>query len=94
MYKTIQTQEEHFIQFSDEELQELGMVKGQKFSVDYRDDNSIMLTPFVDLEIDLSQFERSALELLISLSCEKDMTISEVISELLEEFIKRNEEQL
>ena len=90
MTKKIQSKEELFIQFSDEELEELKMEKGQKFSVEINDDNSIKLTPFTTLELEISDFSRELLEFLIAESCEKDISVNEIISNLLKKMIEDN----
>jgi len=91
MTKKLQSREEFFIQFSDEEVEELKMEKGQKFTVEMLDDGAIKLVPFSTIDIDLSEFPRETLEFLLQQSCDKDVSINEVISDLLGSFIECNE---
>ena len=49
-----------------------------------------MNEPLSEIEIDLADLSREVLELLIKLSCERNQTVNEVISEILESFINHN----
>jgi hypothetical protein len=88
MIKKIECVEEYYLKFTDEEFHELGWKNNQKFSIDLNPDNSISLKPFSSIEIDLSEFKRDTLEFLISLSVEKDISVNDVISEILEDVLK------
>lgn len=46
---------------------------------------------FESIEIDLSTFDRKVLEHIISESCEKDISVNKVISDILLEFLKKDE---
>ena len=83
MTKKLQTREEYFIQFSDEEMLDLGMEKGQKFTVKTLFDGSIKLVPFAELEIDLDEFSREELISILNESCDEDISVNEVISNWL-----------
>ncbi len=88
-YKKIQEKKDFFIQFSDEEIEELGWEKNQKISITYdKDTNSITIKPFVSVEIDFSTYPRDVLELIIKESCDKDMSCNDVINDLLRESLK------
>jgi len=91
MTKKVECVEEYFVKFTDEEFQKLGWKPNQKFSVELKSDDSILLKPFVSLEIDLSEFKRETLEFIISLSVEKDISINDVICEILEKEIEKND---
>lgn len=87
-YKKIQEKKELFIQFSDEEMQEIGWKEGQKLSFDFDEETgSITLKPFVKVDIDMSEWDRELLEFLISESCERDISVNEVINEVLKKSI-------
>jgi len=87
--KKIQEKTDVFIQFSDEELEELGWEKGQKLSLDFDEETkTIILKPFVKVDIDMSDWDRELLEFLIQESCEKDVSVNEVISNILEKQLK------
>jgi hypothetical protein len=89
--KTIKRSEECFIQFTEEEMIKLGMQVGDKFSIDETDDG-IVLKKYAKLEIDLSEFPRETLEFLISESCEKDISISEVFENVINYSIMNDDE--
>ena len=82
--KKIQEKKDLFIQFSEEEMQEMGWEEGQKLSLDFNEETkSITLKPFVKMEIDISEWSREILEFLVSESCERDISVNEVINEVL-----------
>jgi predicted HicB family RNase H-like nuclease len=86
MNKKLIKQEEYLVQFSEEEIESFGWEKCQKFSVEIKDEG-VFLSPYKKLEIDISRFPREVLELLISKSCEQDVSINEVIEEMLDKVI-------
>lgn len=87
MQKKILRSEDLYIQFSKEELDTLNIKEGDKFSWK-EDQEGFLLQKFVPLEINLEDFNRETLEMLVSLSIEKDMPINEIINDILENFIK------
>ncbi len=85
-HKKIQEKKDLFIQFSDEEMEELGWKEGQKLSFDFdKETGSITLKPFVKVDIDITDWDRELLEFLIQESCEKDVSVNEIISNILEQ---------
>jgi hypothetical protein len=82
MIKTLQTKEEQYIQFTDEELKELGLEKDTKFTVE-EVDGSIKLTPYKTIEFDLSELDRDILEFLVKRSCETHMPVEDIINDIL-----------
>jgi hypothetical protein len=85
--KTVLKKEEYYIQFTDEELTELNMEKGQKFTCDL-EDGRLKLTPFAKIELEMGDWPKELLEFLIQESCEKDISVNDVICNVLEEVIK------
>ena len=85
--KTVKVKEEHYIEFSDEELQALNMEKGQKFSCKI-EDGALKLEPFVKVELEIGNWDREVLLMLIEESCERDVSVNEVINDLLEKVIE------
>ena len=85
--KKIQTTGEMCVKFTEEELAQLNIKQGDKFSIKETDDG-ILLEKFSTIELDLSEYDRDILELLIKESCEKDISINEVISNILDQVIK------
>lgn len=91
MIKQVQSREELFIQFTDEEIEKLGLEKNQKLSMEILENGSIKMTPFAKIDVDISEWSREVLENLIQESVERDISVNEVISETIEQFIKNYE---
>ena len=89
--KTVQRSEDCFVQFTDEELRQLGIRAGDKFSCSI-ENNSVVLKKFETIDIDMSEWPRDILEMLISTSVEEDISINEVISNILERMLPSLEE--
>jgi len=88
MFKKLQQSKDLLIQFDEDDIAQLGIKVGDKFSVISHEDGSIELKKFVPVEIDLSDYPRDILEFLINESIQKDITVSEVINDSLNNFIK------
>ena len=89
--KTVQRSEECFVQFTEDELLELNIKAGDKFSCSIEND-SVVLKKFETIELDMSEWSRDILEMLISKSIEEDISINEVISNILEQMLPSLEE--
>jgi hypothetical protein len=88
MNKKVMTNTEYYIQFTDEEIEKIGWEKNQKLSIE-QNESGMILKPFAKLEIDLSEFSRETLEFLVALSVEQDISVNQVINNILEEkFLK------
>jgi len=88
LIKKVQRSEDMFIQFSEEELKQFDLKEGDKFSCHLKDDG-VMLEKFVPLDIDISEFSREALEMLIILSIEQDLSVNDVICNILQEQVDK-----
>jgi hypothetical protein len=88
--KKLQQSTDLLISFTEEELGVLGLNQGDKFSVYHQDDGSILLEKFVTLELETEEWPRDILEHLIKVSCEKDVSVNEVINDVLAEFLEIN----
>ena len=86
--KKLQQSTDLLITFTEEELESLGLTQGDKFSVYHQDDGSILLEKFVTLELETEEWPRHILEHLIKVSCEKDVSVNEVINDFLAEFLE------
>ncbi len=79
------------VKFTQEELSELNIKEGDKFSVKECDDG-ILLQKFEKIELDISEWDRSILEMLISISCEEDISVNDVITNIISKnLIDKNE---
>lgn len=84
MEKIVKSVEQFYIEFTDEELAQLNLKKGDKLSVKIDEQSkAIKLVPYETIDIDLSEFSREVLEFLISESVEKDISINEVITDVI-----------
>ena len=63
------------------------MEKGQKFSCKI-EEGSLILEPFVKVELEIGNWDREVLLMLIEESCERDVSVNEVINDLLEKVIE------
>lgn len=88
MIKKIQKQEELFIQFTPEEIESFGWEPNQKFTITEEDGN-IILIPHVKVEIDLDEFSKQELIALVDQSCERDVSMNDLIAEILVEASER-----
>lgn len=86
--KKVQVRQEYFVQFTDEEAENLNIKEGDKFSVKITDEG-ILLERYGSLEINLSDYSRETLEFLIEESIEKDIPISMVFENCLRKMVDR-----
>jgi len=92
--KKVLEKKDLYIQFSEEEMQELGWEEGQKLSFKFNEETkAITLEPFVKMELDISEWNREFLEFLVGESCERDISVNEVINEVLREKLKEYDEK-
>jgi hypothetical protein len=90
--KKVQEKTDLFIQFSEEEIEEMGWEKNQKLSVKVDEETGqITLEPFVKMELEIGDWPREILEFLVVESCERDVSVNEIINETLSKFIDKNE---
>jgi hypothetical protein len=90
--KKVLEKKDLYIQFSEEEMQELGWEEGQKLSFKFDEETkAITLEPFVKMEIDISEWPIEILEFLVGESCDRDISVNEVINETLLQYINKNE---
>jgi len=86
--KTIEPTGDVCVKFTEEELAKLNIKEGDKFSIKETDEG-ILLEKFATVDINLSELDRELLEFLIQESCEKDVSINQVISDLLEKGLEQ-----
>ena len=91
MITKINKKEELYIQFTDEQIKELGIKPNDKFTIT-SDGDSITLTPWKTIPFDLNDLSREVLEYLIYISCERDMSVNDVINEILSEMVQKMRE--
>jgi hypothetical protein len=86
--KTIEPTGDVCVKFTEDELAQLNIKQGDKFSIKETDEG-ILLQKFATVDIDLSKLDKELLEFLIIESCNKDISINEVISDLLEKGLEQ-----
>jgi hypothetical protein len=87
MIKTLQPSTDMFIQFTEDELLELNMQQGDKFTAIPREDG-VFLEKMSVIELDLEEFPQDVKDMFILKSIEDQIPVDEVISNLLKEAIK------
>ena len=92
MKKTLQPTNELFIQFSDEEVQELGLERGQRYEVKLKDDGAVELRPYVKVDLNIEEWSREVLEMIIKKSLDEDISANDVINNLLRESLEQYED--
>jgi hypothetical protein len=87
--KVLQPTNDVYIQFTEEELISIGAGPGTKFETKLHDDGSIELRPYVGIELDIADWPREVLEMIIKDSCEQDISANDVINNLLKESLDK-----
>lgn len=91
MIKTVQKKEDYFIQFTDEEMDELGFKPNTRFTIKVNDDKvSLTLTPHEEIEIDLNEFSKEDLINIIVAANKSDMTFEDFVVESLTKFCEEH----
>jgi hypothetical protein len=87
MIKTVQKKEEYFIQFTDEEMNQLGFKPNTRFTIELSEDKSgLKLTPHEEIEIDLDEFSKEELINVIVAANKLDMTFEDFVVDSLTKF--------
>lgn len=81
--KKVLRSDDLYIQFTDEELKQANIRPGDKFTYEIVE-NGLLLKKFATIDVDISEWSRDVLEMLIAESVEQDISVNEVISNLLE----------
>lgn len=87
-FKTVKEKRECFIEFTEDELNELGWEENQKLSINVSKDNTITIKPWVKIELDTSDWPKEIFQMLVELSLEQDKTVNEIIVDLLNKELK------
>lgn len=82
-YKTVKEKKDLYIEFSDEEIKELGWKDNQKLTIEVDKNNSICIKPWVTLEIDTSTWPKEIYKMLVDLSLEQDKSVNEIIVDII-----------
>jgi hypothetical protein len=90
--KTLEPTGDVCIKFTDEELSKLNLSSGEKLSVAVNAAGELVLSKFSTIELDMSDWSRETLEFLLAESCARDISINQVIAELLEKALETSDE--
>jgi hypothetical protein len=91
-HKKIKEKKELYLEFSEEEMEELGWEEGQKLSFKFDEETkAITLEPFVKMELDITEWPVEILQFLVGESCERDIPVNEIINETLLKFLDKND---
>ncbi len=90
-YKTVKEKRDLYIEFTEEEIAEMGWEDNQKLSLTVNDDKSISIKPWVRIDIDISGWPKELFEMLVEMSLEQDKTVNQIIVDLLEKSISNEE---
>jgi len=83
--KKLQQSTDMIVQFTEDEVAELGWKSNEKLSLTVLEDGSVSLTKYGTMEIELNDLNRDILEHLIITSCEEDISVNQVIENILKE---------
>jgi hypothetical protein len=86
--KVLQPTNDCFIQFTEEELSSIGAGPGTKFEAKLHEDGSVELRPYVKIDLDMEEWPREVLEMIIKESCEQDISANDVINNLLKKSLE------
>lgn len=80
-----------FVQFTEDEMAELDMKPGDKYSIEKNGCGGLTLRKFATIQLEMADFSRESLEMLVAKSCEEDKSCNDVISDVLTEMVERYE---
>jgi hypothetical protein len=86
--KVIEKEEVYFVKFTPEEMELLGIQPKDKFEISLTDEGSILLKKFAKLDIDLNDFDKETLIMLIEESISDQVPVDEVICKTLTAYLK------
>lgn len=92
MKKIIEPTGDVCIKFTEEELLKLGLQEGDKLSWE-ESENGFLLKKYEKIDININEWSREVLEMLITESVEKDISVNDVICNLLEESLAKVENE-
>ena len=87
--KTIEPTGDVCVKFTEEELEKLNIKQGDKFSIKETNEG-IIREKFDTVDLNLSEFSREILEFLVKESCNRDVSVNEVVSDIFEKVIDQN----
>lgn len=93
--KTLQPSKDVYIQFTEDEILEMGIQSGDKFDVEILpDEDGFILKKRQPIEINLDEWDVETLRRLVGESLEKDLPVNEIIVQALKEFLKNDFDEI
>ena len=93
--KTVECEPVYHIKLSDEDLASLNLEKNSKFDFIPQTDGSIKLEPWKTVDIgDLNDYPKEVLINLISKSIQEDISINDVIVNVLRDYLNNHESRV
>jgi hypothetical protein len=93
IYKTLQPSKDVYIQFTEDEILEMGLQAGDKFDVEVLpNDDGVLFKKRQPLDLDLDDLDIETLKNLVKESIEKDISVNDVINEALKAFVEDYEQ--
>jgi hypothetical protein len=87
-HKTVKEKKELYIEFTEDEIAEMGWEPNQKLTIAADKDGDITIKPWVKVDIDMTGWPKEIFEMLVETSLEEDKTVNQVIVDLLEDSLK------
>lgn len=87
-HKIVKEKRDLYIEFTEEEMAELGWEDNQKLTITADKEGTITIKPWVKVDIDMTGWPKEIYELLVEKSLEEDKTVNQVIVDLIEESVK------
>ena len=84
--KTVQPSKDVYIQFTEDELIQLNISQGDKFTVKPCEDG-FLLEKRIPLEIDLDEWDVEVLRNIVGESLQRDLPVNDIIVEALEKYV-------
>jgi hypothetical protein len=91
-YKTVKERKECYIELSDEEIKELGWKENQRLSFKVNNDGSISIQPWVNIDLDIQDWPREILLMLIEESLATDKPVNDVIVDIIKKSLNIQED--
>jgi len=87
MIKEVLKKEDYYIQFTDEEMEQLGFKPNTRFTVELcEEEKGIKLTPHEEIELNLEEFSKEELINIIYAANKKGQTIEDFLVDTLTKF--------
>ncbi len=91
--KNLKRSDDHYIQFTEEEMAALHIKPHDKFSCKIKD-GALCLEKYVPVELELEKWDKETLIFLIQESCEQQLPVDDVITNSLTKYLELNQKTI